>query len=143
MSSESILIIDDNPANQKLARVTLALEGFITRTADNAQAAIVVLEQFRPDLILMDVQLPDMDGLELTRRFKASSTMAHIPIIAMTAYAMSGDEQRIHAAGCDGYISKPIDVRQLPALVRAHLSRKKPSMTKQAGTAKKQLEPGR
>lgn len=140
MPGEAILIIDDNPANQKLARITLALEGFVVRTAEDAMEATAILEQFMPDLILMDIQLPDMDGLELTRRFKASPTIGHIPIVAMTAYAMKGDEQRILAAGCDGYIPKPINVGQLPTLVRGHLRKRTGAMLQRPAPAKQRLE---
>jgi two-component system cell cycle response regulator DivK len=139
MPGEAILIIDDNPANQKLARITLSLEGFVVRTAEDAMEATALLEQFMPDLILMDIQLPDMDGLELTRRFKASSTTAHIPIVAMTAYAMKGDEQRILAAGCDGYIPKPINVGQLPTLVRGHLRARTGTVVQRAAAASSQI----
>ena len=140
MPGEAILIIDDNPANQKLARITLSLEGFVVRTAEDAMEATALLEQFMPDLILMDIQLPDMDGLELTRRFKDSATTAHIPIVAMTAYAMKGDEQRILAAGCDGYIPKPINVGQLPILVRGHLRKSTGAMVQRPAPVKQRLE---
>src|SRR5258706_5807054 len=139
MPGEAILIIDDNRANQKLARITLSLEGFVVRTAEDAMEATALLEQFMPDLILMDIQLPDMDGLELTRRFKASSATGHIPIVAMTAYAMKGDEQRILAAACDGYIPKPINVGLLPTLVRGHLRKRKSSTVTRGAPANQRL----
>ena len=123
MSSEPILIVDDNPANLKLARVLLASEGYEVRTAIAAEEAVEVLEQFRPRLILMDIQLPGMDGLELTRRLKADPRMRGVVIVALTAYAMKGDQQRVLAAGCDAYISKPIDTRRLAAQVADLLAR--------------------
>jgi CheY-like chemotaxis protein len=117
MAGEPILIVDDNPANLKLARVLLASEGFLVRTAADAQEALTVLGVFAPRMILMDVQLPDIDGLTLTRRLKADPATRDIIVLALTAYAMKGDEERALAAGCDGYVAKPIDTRDLPRLV--------------------------
>jgi CheY-like chemotaxis protein len=122
VAGEPILVVDDNPANLKLVRVVLAMEGYEVRTAMNAEEALAVLGTFRPRLILMDIQLPGMDGLELTRRLKADPAAHGEPVIlALTAYAMKGDEERVLGAGCDGYISKPIDTRTLPAVVARHL----------------------
>ncbi len=121
MASEPILIVDDNPVNLKLIRVLLAGEGYTVRTAVDAEEALAALETFRPRLILMDVQLPGMDGLELTRRLKADPERAGMVIVALTAYAMKGDEQKALEAGCDGYIAKPVDTRALPSLVAAYL----------------------
>jgi CheY-like chemotaxis protein len=123
MSAERILIVDDNPANLKLARVLLTSEGYEVRSAMDADEALAVLQEFQPRLILMDIQLPGMDGLELTRRLKADPKTHDITILAMTAYAMKGDDERALQAGCDGYVSKPIDTRGLPAVVAGHLSR--------------------
>lgn len=123
MAREPILIVDDNPANLKLARVLLLCEEYEVRTASDAEEALVVLQTFRPRLILMDVQLPGMDGLELTRRLKADPMTKRIAILGLTAYAMKGDEERVLAAGCDGYVSKPIDTRSLALRVREVLSR--------------------
>jgi CheY-like chemotaxis protein len=121
MAGEPILIVDDNPANLKLARVLLASEGYEVRTAADADEALAVLKAFRPRMILMDIQLPGMDGLELTRRLKADPAMRGIVILGLTAYAMKGDEERILAAGCDGYIAKPIDTRRLASQVAEYL----------------------
>jgi CheY-like chemotaxis protein len=122
MAGEPILIVDDNPANLKLARVLLAGEGYEVRTAVDAEEALTVLESFRPRLILMDLQMPGMDGFALTRRLKADPATKGILILALTAYAMKGDEEKAMAAGCDGYLSKPIDTRALPALIARHLA---------------------
>ncbi len=122
MAGEPILIVDDNPVNLKLARVTLAIEGYDVRGAAAAEEALVLLASFRPRLILMDLQLPGMDGLTFTRRLKADPATRGIIILALTAYAMKGDEDKARAAGCDDYITKPIDTRTLPRVVAAHLS---------------------
>jgi CheY-like chemotaxis protein len=121
MAYEPILIVDDNPQNLKLARFILAGEGYDVRTAIDAEAALLVLASFTPALILMDLQLPGMDGLDLTRRLKADAAHSGILIIALTAYAMKGDEERAFAAGCDGYMSKPIDTKALPKMVAHYL----------------------
>ncbi|MBI2896426.1 MAG: response regulator [Deltaproteobacteria bacterium] len=121
--SESILIVDDNPINLKLVRVILTTEGYAVRTASDAEEALEVLREFTPRLIVMDLQLPGMDGLELTRRLKADPATRGISILAVTAYAMKGDEEKALDAGCDGYVSKPIDADALPAIVAGCLAR--------------------
>ena len=131
MSREPILIVDDNPQNLKLAKVILAAEGYEVKTAVDAEDALRILESFTPALILMDLQLPHMDGLELTRRLKADPARSDIIIIALTAYAMKGDDRKAFAAGCDGYISKPIDIDALPRMVAEHLARRKHLRTEQ------------
>jgi two-component system, cell cycle response regulator DivK len=122
MPGDTILIVDDHPTNLKLARVLLAAEGYEVRTAEDAAQALAVLQNFHPRLILMDIQLPGMDGLALTRRLKADPATRDILIIALTAYAMKGDDERAMAAGCDGYVPKPIDTRTLPAVLAQHLA---------------------
>ncbi len=122
MAGESILVVDDNPQNLKLTRVVLTMAGYAVRTAEDGESALVVLRTFRPRLILMDLQLPGMDGLELTRRLKGEPHWRHIPVVALTAYAMKGDEARARLAGCDGYLTKPIDIDLLPRIVAAHLA---------------------
>jgi len=121
MATESILIVDDSPANLKLVCLLLKGEGYNIRTAMDAEAALETLKSFRPDLILMDIQLPGMDGLELTRRLKADNVTREITIVALTAYAMKGDKERTAYAGCDGYIAKPIDTRSFVRLVAEYL----------------------
>jgi CheY-like chemotaxis protein len=115
--SESILVVDDNLANATLLAYLLDQEGYDVRSAADASEALAVLESFSPRAIMMDLQLPGMDGLELTRRLKADPARKQILIVALTAYAMKGDEERAMAAGCDAYVSKPIDTRTLPGLV--------------------------
>jgi two-component system cell cycle response regulator DivK len=123
MSGAEILIVDDNPVNLKLAHLLLAGEGHYVRTAADAEEALEILKVFRPRLILMDIQLPGMDGLELTRRLKADPATRDITVLGLTAYAMKGDEEKILAAGCDGYIPKPIDTRTLPTVISQYLER--------------------
>ncbi len=116
-----VLIIDDHPLNLELASFVLAADGFEVATARDAAQALSVLPGFRPDLILMDVQMPGMDGLALTRLLKQDSATRDVVIVAFTAFAMKGDEQRMREAGCDGYLAKPIDVALFAGQVRAWL----------------------
>lgn len=113
-----ILVVDDNPTNLKLASALLRAEGHTVVPAADAEQAEALLAEQVPDLILMDIALPGMDGLELTRRLKADARLRHVPVIALTAFAMKGDDNRAREAGCDGYITKPIDTRAMPSLVR-------------------------
>ena len=117
-----MLIVDDNAVNLKLARVLLQSEGYSVRTATDAEDALRILATFKPRIILMDLQLPGMDGLELTRRLKADVATRQIVILAVTASAMKGDEERARAAGCNDYVAKPIDIDSLPKLIARHLS---------------------
>jgi two-component system, cell cycle response regulator DivK len=123
MEHDMILVVDDNPVNMKLVQVLLTQEGLQVRTATDGHEALQVLSECRPGLILMDIQLSGIDGLELTQRLKADPATRDIPILGLTAYAMKGDEERILAAGCDGYVPKPIDTRTLPDLVKSFLHR--------------------
>ena len=121
MAGEPILVVDDNDVNLELVRDLLEEQGYRVRVAIDANDAIAVLHDFRPRLILMDIQLPGMDGLTLTRMLKANPSMRDIQIVGLTAYAMAGDEERILAAGCDGYLAKPIDTRRLPGVITSML----------------------
>jgi len=123
LRGEEILIVDDNPANLKLVRVMLEVEGYSVRTATDAEDALQQLASFTPRVILMDIQLPGMDGLELTRRLKADGATKDILIFALTAYAMKGDEEKALAVGCDGYITKPIDIDSLAKTLARHLGK--------------------
>ena len=123
MAGDRILIVDDNPTNQKLAAYLMAKHGYDVATATDAETALAAIEEARPRLILMDLQLPGIDGLELTRRLKSNAETRGIIVVAVTAYAMKGDRDRALAAGCDDYVTKPIDTRALPALVARHLAR--------------------
>src|SRR6185295_17597020 len=117
----NILIVDDNHVNLKLARVLLDREGFDVRIAGDAEEALEVMKTFRPELILMDIQLPGMDGLSLTRQLKADPATQDIVVVALTAYAMKGDAEKAHASGCAGYISKPLDTRTFAGVIAGHL----------------------
>jgi CheY-like chemotaxis protein len=119
--SAHILIVDDNPTNLKLASDVLEAGGFRIDRAVDAEQAQVLLRDIVPDLILMDIALPGMDGLTLTRRLKADARLMRVPVIALTAFAMKGDDRKALAAGCAGYITKPIDTRKLPQQVRRFL----------------------
>lgn len=117
MSNGRVLVVDDNPINLKLAADLLEWSGYQVAQAMDAEQAQRSISQSLPDLILMDIELPGMDGLTLTRKLKADATTKHICIVALTAFAMKGDQAKALAAGCEGYISKPIDTRHLPELV--------------------------
>ena len=123
MAGEPILVVDDNATNLKLTKVLLVKEGYEVRTASDAEEALKLLENFQPRLILMDIQLPGMDGLTLTRQLKADPKTRNIAVVALTAYAMKGDEEKALAAGCDGYVTKPIETQTLPGLVARHIGK--------------------
>jgi two-component system cell cycle response regulator DivK len=127
MADERILVIDDDPANLKLMRVLLSTEGYLVRTAADASEAFEVLKEFTPQLLIVDIQLPGIDGLELTRQLRCDPTTRNVPMVGLTAYAMKGDEERILAAGLDGYISKPIDTRTVTAAIASYLRQASPS----------------
>ena len=118
---ESILVVDDSADNRELTQILLEWEGFEVRTAEDAAQALLTLESYRPSLILMDVQLPGMDGLELTRRLRQGPDGPRLIIVALSAYAMAAEKANAIAAGCDGYITKPIDTRSFAATVRKYL----------------------
>ncbi len=121
MNPPRVLVVDDHPINLELASYVLAADGLAVATAADALQAQALLPSFRPQLILMDIQMPGMDGLGLTRLLKADPATRGIVIVAFTAFAMKGDEERALAAGCDAYLAKPIDVARFAAQVRALL----------------------
>jgi CheY-like chemotaxis protein len=123
MTQQSILVVDDNPSNLKLFTYLLTLPGYAVTTAASAEQALEVLAHLLPDLIIMDLQLPDVDGLTLTRQLKADPKMKGVPIVAVTASAMKGDEEKARAAGVDGYMSKPVEKRAFRAMVASYLER--------------------
>ena len=111
MVSELIMVVDDNPVNMRLGCALLRRNGYEVRTAEDAREALALLRTVHPHLILMDIQLPDIDGLTLTRRLKADPATQDIVIVALTAFAMKGDEKKARDAGCNGYIPKPLETR--------------------------------
>jgi len=117
MHDERILIVDDDPMSVKLIRALLTAEGYSLRSAKSAEEALDVLKTFSPKMILIDIQLPGLDGLELARELRRNPAMGKTSIVLLTGYAMKGDPQKAQTAGCDGYITKPVDVRTLPSLV--------------------------
>ena len=117
-----VLIVEDNPANMTLATFLLQSAGHSVVTAANAEIGLMLARSEQPDLILMDIQLPGMDGLEATGLLKADAATRAIPVVALTALAMKGDEERIRAAGCDGYIAKPMRYKDFLATVAQQLA---------------------
>lgn len=126
MSTGRILIVDDNATNLKLVAYLVRAKGYEVDTALDAASALAKIAAARPDLILMDLQLPGVDGLELTRRLKSAPATRTITIIAVTAYAMKGDRDKASEAGCDDYVTKPIDTRALPEIIAKHLASRSP-----------------
>lgn len=124
MAGEPILVVDDNSFNLELVTYLLIHNHYEVKTASTANEALTILTTFHPRLILMDLQLPDMDGTQLTRTLKADAKYKTIPIIAITARAMKGDKEKALAAGCDDYITKPIDVATFPSVIAKHLGGK-------------------
>jgi len=126
---KKILIVEDDPKSMKLMLMVLRPHGYTLLDATDGEEALEIAVRDKPDLILMDGQLPKMSGLEVTRRLRQMPAFSHIPIIAVTAYAMKGDEEKIMKAGCDAYVSKPINTRQLPKIVaKMLLQRQKDSI---------------
>jgi two-component system cell cycle response regulator DivK len=123
MSDIRILCIEDNAENRLLVRRILEAEGFSVLEATDGPSGLESAAQMRPDLILLDINLPEMDGYDLARRFRNTPGLQQVPILAVTANVMQGDRERSLEAGCDGYIQKPIDVDRLPEQVRAALQK--------------------
>jgi CheY-like chemotaxis protein len=121
MTAPRVLIVDDNEMNIAIAQVLLTAERFEVETAAGGLEAMQKVASFKPHLILMDIQMPGKDGLEVTRDLKADPATRHIRVIAFTAFAMRGDEAKMRTAGCNGYLTKPIDAKTFAAKVRAFL----------------------
>lgn len=119
----TVLVVEDNPANMTLATFLLKSAGYAVLSATNAEAGLALARREQPDLVLMDIQLPGMDGLEACASLKRDQATRDIPVIALTALAMKGDEERIRAAGCDGYIAKPIAYREFLATIATRLQK--------------------
>jgi len=121
-SMRRILVVEDTPDNRRIMRDLLTSAGFEVIEAADGADGIAAAVRYQPDLILMDMQLPRIDGYEATRRIKAQPETCRIPIVAVTSYALSGDEAKARAAGCNGYVAKPFSPRQLLATVRTFMS---------------------
>jgi two-component system cell cycle response regulator DivK len=119
--SKRILVVEDHEDNRRILRDLLASAGYETLEAETGEEGVAAAEAERPDLILMDIQLPVLDGYEATRRIKANPDLRGIPVIVVTSYALSGDETKARAAGCDAYVTKPYSPRQLLAKIRENL----------------------
>jgi two-component system, cell cycle response regulator DivK len=119
--TKRILVIEDQEDNRRILRDLLSNAGYELIEAENGEDGVAAAAANRPDLILMDIQLPLLDGYEATRRIKAQSALSAIPIIAVTSYALSGDEDKARAAGCEGYVTKPFSPRELLAKIREYL----------------------
>src|SRR6201994_1948726 len=119
--TKTVLIVEDNELKMKLIHDLLDAQGYAILETREGLQALTLARQHRPDLILMDIQLPEISGLEVTKWLKEDDELAHIPVIAVTAFAMKGDEERIREGGCEAYISKPISVMQFLDTVRRHL----------------------
>lgn len=131
------MLVEDNPVNRRLAEFLLRAKGFTVIEVSTGEEALQTARGEQPDLIIMDLQLAGMDGFTATRKLKADPATRHIPVIAMTAYAMSGDRERALEVGCDGYITKPIDTREFPLTIERHLtSRERGTGVRDAGTGK-------
>jgi two-component system, cell cycle response regulator DivK len=120
--TKRILVVDDHEDNRQILRVLLASAGYVMIEAQNGEAALAAALSERPDLILMDIQLPDLDGYEVTRRIKSNPRSHDVPIIAVTSYALSDDEQKALAAGCIAYVAKPYSPMQLLAKIKKYLA---------------------
>ena len=120
--AKTVLIVEDNELNMKLFRDLLEAHGYQTSGTSNGYEALDLVRKMRPDLVLMDIQLPQVSGLEVTRWIKDDPELRSIPVVAVTAFAMKGDEERIRAAGCDGYIAKPIRYQEFLATIAAQLA---------------------
>jgi two-component system cell cycle response regulator DivK len=119
--TKRILVVEDQPDSRRIIRDMLALTDYEIIEAENGEEALAAIAKQRPDLILMDVQMPIMDGYTATRRIKEDATLRSIPIIAVTSYALSGEEKKARTAGCDDYVPKPFSPRQLLAKIRDYL----------------------
>jgi CheY-like chemotaxis protein len=120
--AEKILLVEDNPQNRYLVAFLLEKNGYEVISAEDGEEALAVVEEHRPDLILMDVQLPKLDGYEATRRIKADERFTNIPLVALTAHSMKGDRGKALAAGCDDYITKPVDAEGLLSRIKELLA---------------------
>ncbi|TVM03582.1 MAG: response regulator [Candidatus Brocadia sp. WS118] len=124
MSDNNVMVVEDNEKNRKLMRVVLKAKGYNVIEATTGEEALNILKNQKPNIILMDIQLPGIDGLTLIKQIKADAVTKEIPIIAVTAYAMKGDEQKILDTGCEAYMSKPINTQELPHMIEKYIKKR-------------------
>ena len=139
---EKILIVEDNPLNMRLMEMTLETQNYILLKAADGEEALDMATRERPDLIIMDIQLPKLNGLEVTRKLRETVAFSHVPIIAITAYAMKGDKEDAIKAGCDLYLTKPIDTRQLPQTIAEMLQQQPRIKSNTKGYGNGKQDPG-
>jgi len=140
--NERILIVEDNPQNMKVVLVALRPYGYTFLQATDGEEALDMATRERPDLIIMDIQLPKLNGLEVTRKLRDTVAFSHIPIIAITAFAMKGDKERAIEAGCDVYLTKPINTRQLPVMIAEILLQRQKINSSTNGDGNGEQDPG-
>ena len=126
---KKILIVEDDPRNMRVVVMALRPHGYTLLEATDGEEALKIAVRKQPDLIIMDVQLPKMDGLKVTRKLRQMPAFNHIPIIAVTAYAMKGDKEKFIESGCDAYLSKPINTRELPGVIAEMLLQRQKDST--------------
>jgi len=122
--AEKVLIVEDDPRNMRLLEMTLGGKGYTLLKATDGEEALDVAKKDRPDLIIMDIGLPKMNGFEVTGKLRENPAFTHTPIIGLTAYAMKGDKERVIKAGCDAYLSKPVNTRELPGVIAGMLQQR-------------------
>ena len=139
--NKRILIVEDSPQNMRLMEMTLKAKNYTLLKATDGEEALDMATRERPDLIIMDVQLPKLNGLEVTRKLRNTVAFSHIPIIAITAFAMKGDKEKAIEAGCDAYLSKPIDTRQLPGMIAEMLLQQQKTLSSTNGDGNGKQDP--
>lgn len=142
MVNKKILIVEDSPRNMRLIKMVLKAGDYTLLEAADGEEALEITMREHPDLIMLDIQLPKIDGLEVARRLRKMEAFSQTPIIAVTAYAMKGDMEKVIDAGCDAYLSKPIDTRQLPEVVVKMLRRRQESLASTDGGVNEGEGPG-
>ena len=136
-----ILVVEDDPLILRIVALRLQGQGYEVLTATDGEEALDMATRERPDLIIMDIQLPKLNGLEVTRKLRGNVAFSQIPIIALTAYAMKGDKERAIEAGCDAYLSKPIDTRQLPGMIAEMLLQQQKANSSTNGDSNAEQDP--
>jgi len=139
---EKILIVEDDPTHVRLIEMTLRAKNYTLLKASDGEEALEIALSEKPDLILMDIRLPKMTGFEVTKKLRENPAFSHTPIIALTAYAMRGDRERVIESGCDAYVTKPIDTRELPAVIAEMLQKWKQETPGITGGHNEQENPG-